>query len=301
MTTPAPRTLATSFAWVVAAYATAGLVAWCVTALALPDAPLWQRVAAADIAATVAVFAFSVVLDNSSVYDAYWSVAPMAIAPALAFFAPGVRAPLGRRALVVALVLAWGARLTYNWARGWAGLHHEDWRYVDLRAKTGRAYWAVSLLGLHGFPTVLVYLGCLALLPALVTGTQPLGALDLAAAAVTGGAIALEALADAQLSAFRVTAKPGDIMAAGLWAYSRHPNYLGEMLFWWGLFLFALAGDGGTWRFGAGAVAITALFTFISVPMLDRRSMARRPEYAAHMRRVSAIVPWPWGRAAGGD
>lgn len=291
VTTTAPRSLAASFAWIAAAYAAAGLAAWAVAAVALPGAPLWLRVAAADAAATGAVFAFSVALDNSSVYDAYWSVAPMAIAPALC--AAGGGAPFARRALVVALVLAWGARLTYNWARGWAGLHHEDWRYVDLRAKTGRAYWAVSFFGIHLFPTALVYLGCLALLPALVTGSRPLGALDLAAALVTAAAVAVEAVADAQLRAFRAAARPGEVMAAGLWACSRHPNYFGEILFWWGLFLFALAADGGAWRAGAGALAITALFVFISVPMLDRRSAARRPEYAAHMRRVSAIVPWP--------
>lgn len=297
MTKPVPPSLAASFAWIVAAYAVALLVA-AVVAVALPaGVPLWQRVALADVAATVAVFAFSVGLDNSSAYDAYWSVAPMAIAPALAFGVDGGSAPLGRRALVVALVLAWGARLTYNWARGWQGLAHEDWRYVDLRAKTGRLYWAVSLFGLHLFPTALVYLGCLALLPALVSGARPLGALDAAAAVVTAGAVVIEGMADAQLRAFRRRAEPGAIMTEGLWAYSRHPNYFGEIMFWWGLALFALAADGGAWRAGAGALAVTLLFVFVSVPMLDKRSLARRPAYAEHMKRVSAIVPWwPRGR-----
>jgi len=293
VTAPRPPSLAVSFAWIVAAYVVASLVAWATVVWLLPAAPLWQRVAAADAAATVAVFVFSVALNNSSAYDAYWSVAPMAIAPALALLAPEGRAPFARRALVVTLVLAWGARLTYNWARGWTGLAHEDWRYVDLRAKTGRAYWLVSFFGLHFFPTVLVFLGCLALFPALVTGAAPLGALDGVGLVVTAGAIVIEAVADAQLRTFRQTAKPGEIMARGLWAYSRHPNYFGELMFWWGLFAFALAADGGAWRTGVGAVAITALFVFVSVPMLDRRSLARRPEYADHMKRVSAIVPWP--------
>jgi len=295
VTKPVPASLAASFAWVVAAYAVALLVAATVSVALPAGVPLWQRVALADVAATAAVFAFSVGLDNSSAYDAYWSVAPMVIAPALAFGVDGGSAPLGRRVLVVALVLAWGARLTYNWARGWQGLAHEDWRYVDLRAKTGRLYWAVSLFGLHLFPTVLVCLGCLALLPALVTGVRPLGALDAAAAVVTAGAVAIEGVADAQLRAFRQRAEPGAIMAEGLWAYSRHPNYFGEIMFWWGLLGFALAADQGAWWAGAGALSITALFVFASVPMLDKRSLARRPAYAEHMKRVSAIVPW-WPR-----
>ena len=294
----APRTLSrpASFAWIVTAYATALTVAAC-TALWLPAAtPLWLRVAAADLAATLAVFGFSVALDNSSVYDAYWSVAPMAIAPGLALFADGPAVP-ERKALACIAVLVWGARLTWNWARGWSGMGHEDWRYVDLREKTGRAYWGVSLLGLHVFPTVLVYLGCLALIPALVTGPRELNALDGAAFAVTSVATLIEATADAQLRAFRGRAKAGEILAEGLWAYSRHPNYLGEILFWWGVALFAVASGVFAWWTALGAAAVHALFVFISVPMLDRRSLARRPAYAAHMARVPGIFPRPWRRA----
>lgn len=284
---------AAAFAWVAAAYAAALVVAAAVWTLLPPDTPLWQRVASADVAATLAVFAFSAALDNSSVYDAYWSVAPMVIAPALALD-DGARAPTERAALAVLAVWLWGARLTWNWARGWEGLGHEDWRYVDLRAKTGRAYWLVSLLGLHLFPTVLVYLGCLALIPALVTGARELNALDGAAFALTSLATALEATADAQLRAFRARGERGAIMAEGLWAWSRHPNYLGEMLFWWGLALFAVASGAFAWWAAAGAVAIHLLFVFISVPMLDRRSLARRPAYREHMAKVPGIFPRPW-------
>lgn len=298
MSSLVPPSRARSFALIAAAYAT-GLLVGATVAAALPTgAPLWQRVALADLAATVAVFAWSVALDNSSVYDAYWSVAPMVIAPALAAGVDAAAAPLGRRVLVTGLVLAWGARLTFNWARGWRGLDHEDWRYVDLRGKTGRLYWAVSLLGLHAMPTAVVFLGCLPLLPALVTGGRPLGPLDAVAAAVTAGGVAVEAVADAQLHAFRRRATPGEILATGLWAYSRHPNYFGEITFWWGLFLFALAaGEGSAWT-GVGALAVTVLFVTVSVPLIDRRSLARRPDYAAHRDRVSAIVPW-WPRGAG--
>jgi len=287
------RSRAAGFAWVALAYAVAGVAAYGVVRCAPVAWPLWRVVAAADVVATVVVFAFSVVLDNSSVYDPYWSVAPMAIAPALA--AVG-EAPLARKVMVVALVLAWGARLTYNWARGWTGLAHEDWRYVEQR-RHGRAYWPVSFVGIHMMPTVLVFGGCLSLFPALVTGTAPLGVLDVAAFAVTAGAIVLEGLADEQLRAFRLSGPaPGTILETGVWAWSRHPNYLGEISVWWGLALFALAGDRGAWWCLAGPAAITLLFTFVSVPLLDKRSLARRPQYAEHMARVPALFPWPRGR-----
>jgi len=287
---------ARAFVTIVVAYL-AALAAAIAVGYAMRDRPDWQIVLAADVAATAVVFAFSVARDNSSVYDAYWSVAPIAIAPWLATRAsPDV--PALRRALVLALVVAWGVRLTWNWARGWQGFAHEDWRYVDIRARAGRAYWPVSFLGIHLAPTIWVYLGCLSLFPALETGTGALGPLDLVAFAVTAGAIALEATADQQLRAFRASApRAGEIMARGLWRWSRHPNYLGEISFWWGLYLFALAADPSAWKAIVGPLSITLLFNLVSVPMLDRRSVARRAAYADHIARVPGLLPRPWRRA----
>jgi steroid 5-alpha reductase family enzyme len=281
---------AVAFAFVAVAYVTAGVVAlWMWTRFA-PGAPAWEKVAVADASATVAVFVFSVVFNNSSFYDPYWSVAPMLIAPALAAqAAPGV--PFARRTTVVVLVLFWGARLTFNWARGWQGLAHEDWRYVDHR-RPGRPYWVISFVGFHMMPTIWVYLGCLALVPALVSGTRPLGVLDGLALAVTSGAVVLETVADEQLRAFRLgSPPPGAILDTGLWSLCRHPNYLGELSFWWGLYLFGIAADPSWWPAVVGPLSITALFAFLSVPLIDKRSLARRTGYRAHMERVPALFP----------
>jgi steroid 5-alpha reductase family enzyme len=297
---PRARPFAPSIAWVVLAYAVALLIGWWVHGL-IDDQPPLVALAAADVAATLVVFVFSLLADNSSVYDPYWSVAPLAMAPALALghAEPGV--PLGRQLLVITLVAVWGLRLTGNWLRGWDGLGQEDWRYVDLRRQTGPLYWVVSLFGLHLMPTLCVLFGCFPLWPALAAGTRPLNGLDLVAAVVTFAAIAIEAAADEQLRVFRLTPHPpGSILDRGLWAYCRHPNYLGEIGFWWGLFLFGMAADpGALWSIG-GALWITGLFVFISIPMIDRRSLKRRPAYAEHMRRVPALLPRPW-RRAGGD
>jgi steroid 5-alpha reductase family enzyme len=257
----------------------------------------WKTVLFADLTATVAVFAFSRALNNSSVYDPYWSVIPpiVALGIPLATTGPNLSA---RAWLALAGVTLWGARLTYNWARGWPGLHHEDWRYVDLRAKTGPFYWLVSLLGLHMMPTVTVFLGMLPLFVAMTPSDRPLGLLDALALAVTLGATALEAVADEQLRAFRQemerSSSQGVIMNRGVWAYCRHPNYLGEIGFWWGVFLFGLAADPTSWWRGVGALWITVMFATISIPMIDKRSLARRPNYGEHMKRVPALIPNPF-------
>lgn len=254
-------------------------------------------IAAADLAATLAVFAFGRGFGNSSFYDPYWSVAPVPIALYLAL-GPGLGEALpARQVLGVALVGLWAVRLTHNWARGWKGLHHEDWRYVQLKAPGGLRALAVDLFGIHLFPTVMVYLGCLPLWASLAVGSAPLGALDALAATVTGVGVALELFADNQLRRFRLAHPAADaICDRGLWAWSRHPNYLGELLFWWGLALLGLAAAPAAWWMGLGAVLMTAMFLFVSLPLLEARMAARRPGWPAHCRRVPRLMPRPWRR-----
>jgi steroid 5-alpha reductase family enzyme len=249
----------------------------------------------ADSVATIAIFAFSMAFDNSSFYDPYWSVAPFPIAWYWSTCAEGASGI--RQSLVLFALAFWGARLTWNWYRQWHGLGHEDWRYVDIRSKTGKAWPLASLGGVHFFPTLIVFAGLVPVWSAM-TSPAPLGLLDLAAFVVAVGATVVEAVADQQLRAWLDNrTSHEEILQAGLWKYSRHPNYFGENSFWWGLALFGLAADPHWWSV-AGATAMTAMFVFVSVPLLDERSAARRPGYREHMKRVSALVPMPPRRAA---
>jgi steroid 5-alpha reductase family enzyme len=279
------------FAIVGFAYVLAILVASTVLKAMAGFHPL-VALAAADAAATVTVFVFSRAFDNTSVYDPYWSVAPPLIALWLIVEPGGARFDL-RQLLVLALTGAYGLRLTFNWARGWAGLKHEDWRYADFRQKTGKAYWLVSFAALHFFPTVMVFLGCMPLYGALAGGAAGFNALDVVAAVVTAAAVIIETVADEQLRTYRQAKRAdGDICNVGLWAWSRHPNYFGEILFWVGLFLFGLAGGAPLWT-GVGVVAMVAMFAGASIPMAEKRSLARRPHYAEHQKRVSMLIPLP--------
>lgn len=256
------------------------------------DLPQWQSILLADVVGTIVIFGFSVVLNNSSMYDPYWSVAPIFIALYLLWQPDVPDVSMARKLIVTALVIVWGARLTFNFFRGWPGLAHEDWRYVDLREQNGKAYWLVSFAGIHMFPTVLVFLGCLALFPAINEPNNTFNVLDVLAIIVTATAIWLEATADKQLHNFvKSKPTPGTILKTGLWSHSRHPNYLGEILFWWGLFLFAMAARPDHWWVIVGPLSITLLFNFISVPMIDKRSLKRRQGYAEHMQEVPKLLP----------
>jgi steroid 5-alpha reductase family enzyme len=246
----------------------------------------------ADVAATLVIFGFSLALRNSSLYDPYWSVAPLPIAVYWAMRPELVGVNPIRLVMVIALLALWGVRLTWNWLRGWRGLGHEDWRYRDLQQRTGRAYWLVSFSGIHLLPTLWVFLGLLPVYASLAAGREPFGYLDLLAFGVTLGAIWIEARADKQLSRYRASQPPPEeFLRSGLWAWSRHPNYLGEMGFWWGLWLFALSANPGWWWTIVGPVSITLMFRFVSLPMIETRMKQRRPAYAEYAERSSLVVP----------
>lgn len=247
----------------------------------------------ADGVGTVVIFIFSLLFRNSSFYDPYWSVAPIVIALYWATLGwDGGADPL-RLGLLLVLVTVWGIRLTYNWARGWRGLQHQDWRYDQLSRQTGRWYWVVSFLGIHFFPTVLVYLGCWSLWVGLGGPARPFNGLDVVATVITLVAIGLETIADEQLRRFMRSEKaPGSTLTSGVWRFSRHPNYLGETGFWWGLYVFALAARPDYWWVVVGPVTITLLFQFISIPMIERRMRERRHDYEKVVKTVPRWIPW---------
>jgi steroid 5-alpha reductase family enzyme len=250
----------------------------------------------AETVAILLLFLCSRISGNSGFVDPHWSLAPIFIALYFALVRsadPGHEPSLLRQMILVPLVAAWGIRLTYNWMRGFGGFDHEDWRYAKLRSEFGARYWLVELGGIHVFQMGLTFLGCLALYPALAVGPHPFGPLDLAAIAVTTLAIWIEMTADRQLHDFAGEAHaPGTILDRGLWRFSRHPNYFGEILFWWGLYLFGLAADPSWWWTVVGPLGITSMFVFVSLPLIEERQAERRPGHAEYARQVSVLVPW---------
>ena len=273
------------------AYVVTLAVAWA-TLRALGQDPIWDMFWA-DIAATIAIFVFSRLYKNSSFYDAYWSVIPPLIALYWAVEATAAQVDVSRAWLVVTLVWLWGIRLTANWAIFWPGLEHEDWRYGPIKENAGKLDPLADFSAIHLFPTIIVFVSCLPIYAAVAMDAQALNWLDYVAATATATAILIELVGDIQLHRFLEHRKEGEIMKTGLWAYSRHPNYFGEWLFWAGLALFGVAAVPETWWWVLpGAVAMLAMFLLASIPMIDKRSLERRPAYADHMTQVSGFVPW---------
>lgn len=234
----------------------------------------------ADLAMTLVVYAFSMYFDNSSIYDPYWSVIPIVVVllwmMSLARFdLPALLAFFG--------VLVWGLRLTRNWYTDFQGYSHEDFRYVDFRSRFGRWYWLISLLGIHLFPTVIVFAGLYPILYLLEhTVTIPmfvfLGLLVMLAGAY------ISFIADAQLRDHKQTSRNTSIRH-GLWRYSRHPNYFGEVLFWAGAYVVSLAVEVALLP-ALGFLSMVALFNFYSVPKMEQKLLAGKEDYQEVLETV---------------
>jgi steroid 5-alpha reductase family enzyme len=244
----------------------------------------------ADVIATVIIFLFSLMSGNSSLYDPYWSLIPVPIALYWIYLFP--EGNHTRHILMLVAISLWSLRLTINWMKSWPNLMHEDWRYKKLSEDSGMLYWLVSFSGIHLFPTLFVFLG---LLPVFVASkmTADIGVFDIIGLIICLAAVEIEYLADEQLRKFKATnPEKGANMEKGLWAISRHPNYLGEILFWFGLFFFAI-GDQfkeNAWT-AVGFISMVILFKFISIPMMERRLVKTKSDYGKYQKRVSALIP----------
>ena len=256
---------------------------------------LWLDGLIGDLIATLVVFAASRMHRNSSFYDAYWSVLP----PFLAlywFVERSADATDARFWLLLAVMALWAVRLTGNWVYSFPGLHHEDWRYGPMKeGAREKASWlepVVDLMGIHVIPTIQVFLG---MVPVYVVTREgrDLGWLDAVAVVVGLGAVALETVADVQMHRFGRTNQPGQVMDQGLWAWSRHPNYFGEFSFWLSMGLFGLAASPSSWWALVGAAAMLGMFLGASIPMMEKRSLERRPAYRDVVDRVPVFVPRP--------
>ena len=248
------------------------------------DLPWWLSLLVADVIATVVVFVFSVIFANASVYDPYWSVQPQIILAALAF-ENGLNI-FG--ILLLSAVSFWGIRLTANWAYTFSGLTHQDWRYTMLKEKTGVFYPIINFVGIHMVPTLVVY-GCI--LPAVyaVKFGSEITAGGVAFLCVSLGAAVMQGVADIQMHEFRKN-KKSTFIRNGFWKYSRHPNYLGEILMWWGIGLAVLCSDPSAWYLVSGAVANTVLFFAVSIPMADKRQ-SRKEGFAEYKRQTRMLLP----------
>lgn len=244
---------------------------------------------ALDIIATLVVWAFGLVFRNASLYDPYWSVIPIVMTVFFTYEASYFN-PLSM--LFIVVIAIWGLRLTVNWIVDWPGLKHQDWRYTMLKEKCPKLYFFTNLIGINMVPTGVVFAAMVPMFFAIQSGDS-INVLTIAGAVVCVGAAFLQLLVDGQMRRFRKGDNKGKVMQSGLWKYSRHPNYFGEIAFWWGIYIMQYSVLPRRWYLIAGPVLMTFLFLFISIPMMKNKLLKSKKGYARYVKTTSMLIPLP--------
>ncbi|MGB7816353.1 MAG: DUF1295 domain-containing protein [Methylotenera sp.] len=194
-----------------------------------------------------------------------------------------------RSLILLTLVILWALRLfAYLTWRNWGP--HEDHRYVEIRRNNSPNFAFKSIYIIFGFQAVLAWVISLPILGA-ITSAASINALDFIGITLISCGLVWETMADWQLTAFkRNRTNSNKVLNTGLWRYSRHPNYFGECIVWWGFYLVALAG--GAWWAILSPILMTLLLLKVSgVALLEKNIAERRPEYVAYIRSTNAFIP----------
>tara|TARA_B100000886_G_scaffold281638_1_gene205757 strand:- start:4236 stop:5102 length:867 start_codon:yes stop_codon:yes gene_type:complete len=248
----------------------------------------WLLILVWHITATLMIFLFSNIHKNSSIYDPFWHVAPIPIVFHIANQSSLSNLELN---LILSAFLFWALRLTYNWFLNWTNLDHEDFRYLDLKDNNKYIAFINDLFGIHLIPTLIVNVSLYPIYVALTS--ESLNNLVYVGFVLIVIAVVIQYISDAQMRKFRKNKNNfGKTMKYGLWKYSRHPNYLGEVSFWFGIYIFALASELSSIWLLACPIVMLALFMFISCPMMDNRSLKRRSDYKEYMDKTPQLFMW---------
>jgi len=245
--------------------------------------------------AMLTLWSLGLALADVSIVDVFWGLGFAMVANYVRATAAGF-AP--RALLVTVLVTAWGVRLgAYLLWRNWGG--GEDYRYQAMRRHYGARFWLISLAVVFGLQGVLMWIVSLPVQLAVASPTPAaLGALDVLGTVLVLIGLAFETVGDLQLARFkRDPANEGRVMNRGLWRYTRHPNYFGDTVVWWGLFCFALTTPSHAWT-AVGPIVMTYLLTRLSgVPLLEKKLAKTRAGYPEYVASTSSFIPWPPRRA----
>ena len=250
--------------------------------------PVIYNLLIADVVATVFVWLVGIIFKTASIYDPYWSVQTVAIYIPLMIKYDSFN--LGSILYLLA-ILFWAVRLTYNFIHGFNDISYIDWRYRKIQEKTGKLYQIVSLLGIHLVPTFVVFF---ASVPSFlyVINNNSFELLNLIGIAVMILGTMLELVSDFNMAKFKKVRKSNkEIINVGLWKYSRHPNYLGEILFWYGVSFVFIFSNLSMWYVIIGAVLNTSLFLFISIPLAENNLKTYKEGFEDYKKKTRMLLP----------
>ncbi len=238
----------------------------------------------------VATWLVSLVLKNASIVDIVWGLGFVITSWVLAVTIDGDST---RQILLAVMVGLWGLRLGGYLAKRNIG-HGEDWRYKAMRKKKGARFGLISLVTVFGLQGVLMWIVSLPVMFGNSDATPGVGPLAVIGVMVWAVGLSFEAIGDWQLVQFKKDPNnAGKVMQTGLWSLTRHPNYFGDALLWWGIGIVGAETGSGVIGFIGPVVMTVFLLRVSGVPMLERSLMKRREGYAEYAARTSSFIPRP--------
>ncbi|MCW8988808.1 MAG: DUF1295 domain-containing protein [Gammaproteobacteria bacterium] len=239
----------------------------------------------------VAIFTWllSLFLKDVSIVDSAWSF--MFLASAIYYYLSLELINLKENIFFI-LVVLWALRLaTHLTWRNWG--EPEDRRYQDIRKKYSPNFGVKSLFIIFVFQAILAAVISLPIVSVLGIKSEPvnLGIIEYAAILIWLAGFTYESVADWQLAKFKSdNSNQNKVMNTGLWRNSRHPNYFGEFLIWWGFYLYAFS-SGPWWIIVSPLLISWLLLKFSGVVMLEETIVKRRPDYQEYIDKTNAFFP----------
>jgi steroid 5-alpha reductase family enzyme len=231
----------------------------------------------------------SLQLNNAGIVDIFWGVGFIAVAWLVFSIAP--QGYLPRKTLTCSMTTLWGLRLALHIGRrNWG--KPEDFRYAAWRTTHGSRWWWLSFFQVFLLQGFLMWIVSIPIIAAQTSGFPAiLTPLDMLGVSLWASGLIVESLADSQLERFKHNpANKGMLLTAGIWKYSRHPNYFGETVLWWGIYVVALAA--GAWWTIVSPILMTWLLVRVSGVTMLERTMKLKPGYEEYTRKTSAFFPW---------
>jgi steroid 5-alpha reductase family enzyme len=229
-------------------------------------------------------------LKDASIVDIYWGTGFVISAWIYFFLTP--EGFISRKLLIVGLTTIWGLRLSIHiLIRNWG--QREDFRYRKWREESGASWWWFSFFKVFALQGALMWIISIPLLVAQASPTPTrLTWLDLLGVTAWGIGFFFEAVGDWQLKRFKADpANKGKLFTSGVWRYTRHPNYFGDAVQWWGYYLIAAAA-GGFWSIFSPLIMTLLLRNVSGVAMLEKTLKETKPGYQEYSSTTNAFIPW---------
>ena len=246
----------------------------------------------ADMIATVFVWLMGLIFKTASMYDPYWSIQTLVIY--LSLLIKYNNWNLGTILLLIAVSI-YSIRLTTNFIIGFDSLSYVDWRYKMLKEKSKKLYPLVNLMGICMFPTFVVYLCSI---PTIIYARIGLFSYwNIIGLSIILLGVSFELISDIQMKKFvKIRESRKDVINIGLWKYSRHPNYLGEILIWFGVAIVMLSTNLQYYWCLLGAIINLLMFLFISIPMEEKHMKEYKDveQYEQYIKKTSPLLILPW-------